>query len=368
MYRIALLPGDGIGPEVTAAARAALEASGAPLVFDEIPCGGRYFLEHGSRDWPEDAEARTEAADALLLGAVGWPDPRGTGPVCLPDGRMAGWSAVLGLRARFDLYANVRPVRLYPGVRTRIAGRFPEVWRPEEVDLLVVRENTEDLYYGAGGVLRRAGVAELATDTRVITRRGTERVVRFAFAEAEKRQGRVAAALKHNVLDGCRLFAEVFAEVAAEHPGVFAELVLVDAAALALVTDPARFDVLVAPNLFGDILTDLSAVLQGGLGLAVGANLGEGRALFEPVHGSAPDLAGRGLANPLAAVLAAAALLRWLGRTRGDPATAAAGRRVEAAVMGVLAAGSTVPVDLGGDASTEAVTAAVCGALEADEK
>jgi 3-isopropylmalate dehydrogenase len=357
--RLALLPGDGVGPEVVEAARRVLEAA-APgaLAFDRIPCGGQYFLAHG-RDWPDGAEARCDAADALLLGAVGWPDPAGGGPVRFPDGRMAGWSAVLGNRSRLDLYANVRPVRLLPGVRHRLAGRWLDAWPTGAVDLVIVRENTEDLYYGAGGTLSRGGTAELATDTRVITRRGSKRVLERAFGLAAKRRGKVTAVVKDNVLEGCRLFAAVHREVAASWPEVEAETMLVDACAQALLTDPGRFDVVVTTNLFGDILTDLAAVLQGGMGMAVGMNLGDAHAMFEPVHGSAPDLAETGRANPVAAILAGAEALRSIGDRRADEHLRSAARRIETAVEDTLASGVRTE-DLGGAATTEAVTEAVC--------
>lgn len=374
--RLALLPGDGIGPEVLGAARAALEAvedaAQARFVFDEIPCGGRYFLEHG-RDWPEDAESRCDRADAILLGAVGWPAPEGSGPVRRPDGRMAGWSAVLGNRARLDLFANVRPVRLFPGIRHRISGRRRVVWRPEDVDLVIVRENTEDLYVEAGGILRTAGVGRVATDTRIITREGCERVCKLAFQIAERRDGaprdrmkRVTAVLKDNVLEGCRLFAEVLDEVGRRHAGISREVVLVDAFAQSLIIEPERYDVVVTTNLFGDILTDVAAVLQGGLGMAVGCNLGLRHAMFEPIHGSAPPLAGRDEANPLAAVLAAAEALRWVGGLKGLPEVRAAGDKVEDAVRSLVADGAPLTRDLvGADraASTSAVVAALVDRL-----
>ena len=369
--RIALLPGDGIGPEVMQAARRILEATGLPLDFDEIPCGGQMYLQRG-QEWPEDGAQRCAEAEVLLLGAVGWPDPRGRGPVCRGDGEMAGFEAVIGNRRRLDLYANVRPVRVLPGVRQRLAGRHLDAF-DASVDLVIVRENTEGLYIGAGAVHRPGGRAEAAVDTRLITRRGAERVIRQAFALARRRAAargagdgrddhaggdllgappRVTAVAKHNLLDGCRLFVEIFEAIAGEHPGVEAEAVIVDAFAQSILTEPSRYDVVVTTNLFGDVLTDLAAVLQGGMGMAVGANLGERHAMFEPIHGSAPDLAGRDRANPMAALLAAAEALRWLGERRDDPIArerlGAEADRIEGAVRAVVAAGTPLTADLVG--------------------
>lgn len=362
----ALLPGDGIGPEVMASARTVLERVG-DFDFDVIPCGGAYFLEHG-RDWPEDAEGRCDAADVLLLAAVGHPSPTGPGPVMMPDGEMAGYSAVLGNRSRLDLYANLRPVKVYPGVLQRILGESRSVWASSKVDMLIYRENTEGLYAGAGGTLRRGGRSEVATDVRIITRAASERICRRAFEAATLRSGaprdgrsRVTAVAKHNVMDGCRFFVEVFREVAADFPEVEAEVAIVDAFAQSLITEPDRYDVVVTTNLFGDIVTDIAAVLQGGMGMAVGCNLGDSRAMFEPIHGSAPDIAGQGRANPLAMILAASEALRWLGRK--DPAHASAGDRVEAAVAEVVAQGECLPPDLGGTAKTAELTRAVLDRL-----
>ena len=366
-YRIALLPGDGIGVEVVGHARRVLEAvAGSRLEFDEIPGGAQYFLEHG-RDWPEGSEERCAAADAILLGAIGWPTATG-GTALRPDGRMAGWSAIVGNRRALDLYANVRPVRLLPGVRHLISGRHRQVWEPDDVDMVFFRENTEDLYSGVGGTMATAGVA---IDTRVITRPASERIVRRAFeaAVARARPGRtsrVTCVVKDNILQGCRLFAAVFHEVGAEFPEVEREVQLVDAFTQWLVRGPEHYDVVVAPNMFGDIVTELAAALQGGLGMAVGCNIGDGHGMFEPIHGSAPKHVGRDRVNPLAAILAGAEMLKWLGSRHGDDALTAAGERVHEAVRVVVAKGETLTYDLVGAsaaASSTAVTAAVVGEL-----
>ncbi len=355
-HRIALLEGDGIGREVMAEARLLLEslhhARELSVTLDGIPCGGQYFLEHGGeRDWPKDAAARCAAADVILLGAVGYPHPSGKGVVSFADGRMAGFSAVLGNRHDLDLYANVRPVKLLAGVRHKLHGRLRTVWRPGKVDLVIVRENTEGLYAGAGGRLGPASRA-VALDERIITRAGSERVIRYAFNLARARRGakkdarrRVTCVGKDNVLFGCKLFAEVFFEVAAEFADVEAETLLVDTFAARLVCEPERFDVCVTTNLFGDILTDLAAVLQGGMGMAASGNIGEEHAMFEPIHGSAPDLPA-GQANPLAMFLAVAMGLDWLGARRDDSAVRRVAAAIEQAVATLVARQKDLTVDL----------------------
>jgi isocitrate/isopropylmalate dehydrogenase len=375
-YTVALLPGDGVGLEVAAQARRVLDqvAHSLGLRFDveEIPCGGRYYLEHG-RDWPEGSEERCRAADVILLGAVGWPAPGGDGPVMMAGGKMAGWSPVIGTRSRLDLYANIRPVKLYPGVRARICGEHQQVWKPEQVDMVFVRENTEDLYAGIGGMLERGGRVELATDTRIVTRSASERVIRLAFELARERHGapadgkrRVTCIVKNNVMRCCQFFADVFAEIAAGYADVEHELAIVDAFTQWLLGQPDHYDVLVTTNMFGDIVTDLASVLQGGMGMAVGCNVGEAHAMFEPIHGSAPRHAGQDRVNPMAMILATAEALRWLGRRHQDERLAGAGAQVEAAVRAVLARGETLTYDLVGEqraSSGSAVGSAVLAEL-----
>ncbi len=359
-YQIVLLPGDGIGVEVADEARALVELVaakiGVGLAIEEIPCGGAYYLEDGRRDWPEGSEARCAAADAVLLGAVGWPAPDGSGQVTMSNGRMAGYSAVIGNRVALDLYATVRPVRLFAGVQHLISGQARQVWAPDKVDLVIVRENTEGLYAGMGGTLRTAGHATVATDTRLITRTASERVIRVAFELAESRgrgaprdgKKRVTCIVKNNVLEGCRLFTEVFREVGAGYPDVELDIAIVDAFTQWLVTQPERYDVCVTTNMFGDIVTDLAAVLQGGMGMAVGCNLGDQHAMFEPIHGSAPPLTGKDRANPMAMLLAAGEMLGWLGRRHADPRLERAGRAVDEAVAEVCARGAPLTEDLVG--------------------
>jgi 3-isopropylmalate dehydrogenase len=248
--------------------------------------------------------------DAILLGAVGTPD--------VPPGVLER-GLLLRLRFAFDQYVNLRPVKLLPGVPTPVAGLTPD-----RCDLLVVRENTEGLYAGAGGFLYKGTAAEVATQESINTRRGVERVARYAFDRAEERSGRLTLCHKTNVLTYAGdLWQRTVDEVAADYPGVEVDYVHVDAACLYLVQSPERFDVVVTDNLFGDIITDLGAAVQGGLGLAASGNLnpdGEAPSMFEPVHGSAPDIAGKGWANPVAGVLSAALCLAHLGEEKAAAA------------------------------------------------
>jgi 3-isopropylmalate dehydrogenase len=371
-YTIALLPGDGIGVEVIEHAQRVLatvaEQDGIALAFDEIPGGARYFLTHG-RDWPDGAQQRCVDADAILLGAVGWPNPNGRGTALRPDGKMAGWSLIVGNRIGLDLYANVRPAKLLPGVRHLVSGTYKQVWEPEHVDMVFIRENTEDLYSGAGGLLAPGGEGQVAVDTRIITRRATERILRLAFETALKpgRAGKVTCVVKDNILHGCRLFVRIFEELGEEYPRVERDVVLVDAFTHWLVRRPEQYDVVVAPNMFGDIITELAAALQGGLGLAAGCNVGDRHGMFEPIHGSAPKHVGQDRVNPMAAILAGAEALTWLGDRRADAALVAAGSRIHAAVREVLRKGETLTYDLVGPAraaASSAVTDAVVHELK----
>ncbi|HZO96193.1 MAG TPA: tartrate dehydrogenase [Gaiellaceae bacterium] len=339
-YRVALLPGDGVGPEVVAEARRAVDALGLPLEWTELPWGSAHWHEHG-RMMPEDALERVAAYDAVLMGAIGDPS--------VPD-HVTLWGLLLPLRQRLDLWANLRPARLLEGVPCPLAGRGPR-----DVDMLFVRENTEGEYSGVGGRAHEGLPAEVAVESSVFTRAGVERVVRYAFELAAGRRGVVTSATKSNASRyGYVLWDEVAGEVAAEFPDVRYERVLVDALAARMVRDPASLDVVVASNLFGDILTDLAAAIQGGMGMAASANLspGSGRpGLFEPVHGSAPDIAGRGVANPAGAIWSASLMLEHLGE-------AEAAHALLRALEDVCREGPRTR-DLGGSAGTAEVGAAV---------
>ena len=365
--KIVILAGDGTGPEVMREAVKILKTVEASygLSFDLVPypCGGQYYLESGE-EWPDNAFESCKSADAILLGAVGVPEAR------LPNGDIAGAGVVFGLRFGLDLYANVRPTKLYPGVRHKIHDAFVEVWKPGKVDFVIVRENTEGLYTPARGFLDRGGSKELAVDARVITRKGAERVIRFAFELAGARAGapadkkhRVTCVDKSNVTAGDRLFREVYDEVARGYPGIEKDYAYIDAFQQWLIRSPESYDVAVAPNEFGDIATDLAAVLQGGMGMAAGGNIGEDHAMFEPVHGSAPRHAGKDEVNPMAQVLAVHMMLEWLGARKHDRALADAARAVEAAVASVLKQGKVLTYDLGGTAKCSQVGTAIADAI-----
>ena len=331
-----MIAGDGAGPEVIAEARKVVDALGLDLAWNELPWGTDHFHEHGAM-MPPDAIEVARAHDAILLGAVGHPS--------VPD-HVTLWGLLLPLRQRLDLYANLRPARLLDGVPSRLDGR-------PAVDMLFVRENTEGEYAGVGGRAHQGLPLEVGIETSVFTRAGVRRVVERAFALAESRRSLVTSATKSNASRyGYVLWDEVVEEVHAAHPDVTVERVLVDALAARMVSSPASLDVVVASNLFGDILTDVAAVLQGGMGMAASASLGDERiAMFEPVHGSAPDIAGRGIANPLGAIWSAALMLDHLGETE-------ASQRVMHAVEAVCRAG-ILTRDVGGSASTGSVGDAV---------
>ncbi|MFG3642087.1 3-isopropylmalate dehydrogenase [Micromonospora sp. NPDC047762] len=320
MARIAVVAGDGIGPEVVAQARKVLDAVLPDVQATEYDLGAARWHRTGEV-LPDSVLTELAGHDAILLGAVG--DPT------VPPGVLER-GLLLKLRFAFDQYVNLRPSRLWPGV----AGPLGNV-KPGEVDLVVVREGTEGLYAGAGGSLHRDTPAEVATEESLNTRHGVERVIRDAFARAGRRERRkVTLVHKTNVLTHAgSLWARTFDAVAAEHPDIETEYQHVDAAAMFLVTQPQRYDVVVTDNLFGDILTDIAAAVTGGIGLAASGCInpeGAYPSMFEPVHGSAPDIAGQGIADPVAAVLSAALLLEQLGHSESAA-------RVNAAVAAELA-------------------------------
>ncbi|WP_108668270.1 3-isopropylmalate dehydrogenase [Euzebya rosea] len=322
-HHLAIIGGDGVGPEVTAQALKVLDAAEQRFGFSttrtEYDLGGRRYLSSGEV-LPDAVMAELDQADAILLGAVGTPD--------VPPGVLER-GLLLKLRFAFDQYVNLRPVKLLAGVPTPIAGLTPD-----RCDMVIVRENTEGMYVGAGGSLFHGTGAEVATQESLNTRHGVERVIRDAFARAQQRRNHLTLVHKTNVLNFAGdLWMRTFTEVGeADFPDVERDYVHVDAMCLYMVTTPERFDVVVTDNLFGDIVTDLGAAVQGGLGLAASGNLnpsGEHPSMFEPVHGSAPDIAGKGWANPVAAVLSLSMALDHLGH-------ADAARAVEDAAAEVL--------------------------------
>ncbi len=369
MYEIPVIEGDGIGPEVVSAGRQVLEAAGEAHGFDvqwrEFPFGADHYLETGEV-LSDDALAELENYDAIYFGSVG--DPR-VEPGVLERG------IVLRLRFAFDQYVNYRPVKLLDGIETPLRNRGPE-----DIDIAVIRENTEDFYIGLGGRVRgesrehhelerglydasfdvdaETDTEELAYQLGVVSKPGSERVVRYAFETARERgDDRVAAVDKANVMpDMYGLWREAVESVSEEYD-IDHEFVYADAAAMDFVRDPGRYQTVVTPNLFGDILTDLGAMLQGGIGLCPGANINpDGVSLFEPMHGSAPDIAGEGVANPTATIWAGALLLDHIG----EPA---ASESVLDALTNALADGSVLTPDLGGDASTAEFADAVSSKL-----
>jgi len=372
-YEVAVFAGDGTGPEVIREGLRVLEALGeggpSPWHCTEYPGGGEYYLRTG-REWEPAGEAAAHSADAILVGAVGWPG------ATLPNGDLAGRALVLGLREGLDLYANVRPCKLYPGVRHRISGEYREVWAPKNVDLVIVRENTEDLYTPTRGRLRRGGETEVAIDTRIITRKGSERVVRHAFELARARARgapedgvrRLTCVDKSNVMEGCRFFRETFDRVGAEYPEIERDYAYVDAFAQWLVRNPEHYNVVVATNMMGDIITDLAAVLQGGMGFASGGNIGTDHAMFEPVHGSAPKYAGKNQVNPFATFFAIEQMLRWLGGHHADARLVRQADRLEGALARVLAAGQARTYDQGGTLTTQEAGACVSAAIRSGSR
>ncbi len=322
-------------------ADAALRRDEARVSWNRLPWGAKFYQQTG-RILPEGGFDLLRQHDAILFGAIGSPD--------VPDSVTVS-GLLLPLRRRFDQYVNLRPAYLYEGVQTPLRDKAPG-----SIDMLVYRENTEGEYCPVGGHVYQGKPDEIAVQTAVYTRRGCERIMRAAFQGARKRRKKVTSISKSNALVyGMVLWDEVFRDVAKEFPDVQAQSLLVDAAAMDFVRKPESFDVVVASNLFGDILTDLSAIVTGSVGLAASGNINPEReypSLFEPVHGSAPDIAGKGIANPLAAILSAAMLLEHLGVNK-------AAQALRNAVAGVLKQGQVRTPDLGGTSKTTDVTEAV---------
>ncbi|MCI0680867.1 MAG: tartrate dehydrogenase [Gemmataceae bacterium] len=347
--RIAVIGGDGIGPEVIEqairVADAALQRDGISYAWHRLPWSSDFYKKTGAIV-PDDGWDTLKQHDAVFLGAVGAPD--------VPD-TVTVHGLLLPMRRRFDQYVNLRPAFLFDGVQSPLRDKAPG-----SIDMLVYRENTEGEYAPVGGRLYPGTPHETAVQTSVFTRRGCERIMRAAFQGARQRRKKVTSITKSNAqVYSMGLWDEAFRDVSREFPDVEARSLLVDAAAMDFVRKPEAFDVIVASNLFGDILTDLSAIVTGSVGLAASANINPERvfpSMFEPVHGSAPDIAGKGIANPLAAILSAKLMLDHLG----DVKSAAALHR---AVARVLKDGKTRTPDLGGTATTAQMADAVLAAL-----
>jgi tartrate dehydrogenase/decarboxylase/D-malate dehydrogenase len=349
-YRIALIPGDGVGQEVIPAALSVLnraaEVTGAfTLETRAFPWSCEYYTQTGAM-MPADGLRQLADFDAIFLGAVGYPG--------VPD-HVSLWGLLLPIRQGFDQYVNLRPIRLLPGIPGPLRDKGPA-----DIDMLFIRENTEGEYVGQGGRLRAGTPDEVVTQTAVFTRQGTERIVRYAFERARERGKRLASCTKSNALNYSMVFwDDVVGAVAREYPDVAVTSYLVDALSARMILNPESLDVVVASNLFGDILTDLGGALQGSLGLPASGNINPDKrypSMFEPVHGSAPDIAGQNRANPIASIWAGIMMLTHLG----EPEAAALVMR---AIERVVQAGQPLTRDLGGTSGTAEVAAAITAAV-----
>jgi tartrate dehydrogenase/decarboxylase / D-malate dehydrogenase len=350
-HRIAVIPGDGIGTEVMPEGVRALQAAarrfGLDLAFDafDFACAD-YYAAHG-RMMPVDWKEQIGGHDAIFFGAVGWPDT-------VPD-HVSLWGSLIQFRREFDQYVNLRPARLMPGVRSPLAGRGPG-----DIDMMIVRENTEGEYSAIGGRMFPGTEREFVVQETVLTRTGTDRILRFAFDLARRRSGRLTSATKSNgIAITMPYWDERVRAVAADYPDVTVDQYHIDILAARFVLSPDRFDVVVGSNLFGDILSDLAPACTGTIGIAPSANIDPERrfpSLFEPVHGSAPDIAGKGIANPIGQIWAGAMMLDHLGHRD-------AGAAMVAAIERVLAEGRALTPDLGGDARTAECGAAIAEAI-----
>ncbi|HEY2153841.1 MAG TPA: tartrate dehydrogenase [Vicinamibacterales bacterium] len=347
-FRIAVIAGDGIGREVIPAGMAAMEAAcgrEVGLSFTEFPWGCDFYKTHG-RMLDEDGFEQLAKFDAIYLGALGAPG--------VPDGISA--ALILAIRQRFDQYVNLRPMRLLAGLTSPLANRGAA-----DIDMVCVRENSEGEYSGVGGRIHRGTKHEVAQQVGVFTRNGIERIIRYGFEIASKRPRKMlASATKSNALTHSMVMWDEIAEIVAkEYPGVEYRKYHVDALAARMITHPQTLDVMVTSNLFGDILTDIGSAISGSLGIAPGANINPGRtfpSMFEPIHGSAPDIMGKGIANPIGAVWAGALMLDHLGRRDLHD-------RVVHAIERVVASGRVRTPDLGGSSTTADVSAAIVGEI-----
>lgn len=348
-YNIAVLPGDGIGREILPEGMKVLEAvsDGFKLNFTEYPAGAKCYLQKG-KALPRETLESCRNSHAIFLGAMGLPDVRNE-----DTGEEIGNQAVLHLRFLLDLYAGIRPIKLYPGVNSVLKTK-------ELIDYIIVRENTEGLYasFGNGIILRN----EIATDVQIITRSATERIMDYAFKLADKRNGaiqdgvsRVTCVDKSNVLRSNAFWRKIYDEKAEKYPNIARDYAYIDAMVLYMVQKPSYYDVIVADNMFGDIISDLGSGTVGGMGLAPSADIGDDNGIFQPAHGSAPDISGQGIANPLAQILSGKMMLEWLGRKYNDNNLIKSANKIKKSVKNFLGSGENLPRDLGGTAKTKDV-------------
>lgn len=350
-YKIAVIGGDGVGPEVCEEGKKVLRKiteldKEIGFEFEDFPWGCEYYLKHG-RMMPEDALETLRPFDAIYLGAVGFPG--------VPD-HISLWDILLKIRKGFDQYINLRPIKLLKGAPCPLAGV-----KREQIDMLVVRENSEGEYAGSGSWLYKGKPNEVVIQDGVFSRMGCERVIRYAYELAKKEKKTLTSISKANALNYSMVFwDQIFEEIGKEYPEVETHSYLVDAASMFFVKEPQRFQIVVTSNLFGDILTDLGAAIAGGMGLAAGANLNPEKkfpSMFEPIHGSAPDIAGTGQANPLAAIWSVSQMMDFFGHE-------AWGKRVLDAIEQLLVEKKALTCDLGGNATTEAVGDEIVKLLE----
>lgn len=357
-FNIAVFSGDGIGPEITPPCLEILnlackKAGGLELNYIDLPAGAALYRDTGE-SFPESSQKAAREADAILLSCMGLPSVR------YPDGTEV--SPQIDLRMQLGLYAGVRPVRLVPGLQLPLASE-----KAKDIDLVLIRESTEGLFasHGKGTVEND----QIAKDTMVITREVSERLFDFAFKLAAHRkqngsEGKVTCIDKANVFQSLAFFRKIFDEQAKLNPEIIADHSYVDAMALNLVRHPWAFDVMVTENMFGDILSDLGAALMGGMGMAPSADIGDNHAVFQPCHGSAPDIVGEGKANPTAMFLSAAMMLDWLGQNHQLETCSTAAQYIRTAVDSAFEKGDLVPYELGGTAGTQAITQAIIKYLQ----
>jgi len=367
-YKVLGLLGDGIASEIITEGLKVLKAAegmyGFGLeVLGPYPVGAKYWVDHDlKRGWPEElTKEMFYEADAIFKGPTGLPDL---------VGKLPGYYTPINMRTELDLYANIRPCRLRPGVKSVLAGR-----KAGDIDFIVLRENTEHMYVNIGGMMRRGGETELAIDNYVQTKKGCERIIRYGFelARSGEYKGhpgapldmkrRLTCSCKWGLTKGDDLFKETYDRIAPENPDVERDATWIDSWSYYAIMRPSFYDIVVMPNQYGDIMSDMSGALQGSLGLAGSINAGDTRCFAEVTHGSAPDIAGRGISNPISMVLSMGMMLNWLGLKRGDDRLRAAWRGIDTAVDSVLGGGTVRTPDLGGSDNTKAIGDAIAKAV-----